>query len=42
MTMEASSNSISKPYVIHIVLSVSRPVSRTDKQMLYWSVCIKY
>ena len=28
----------SMPYVIHMALSLSRPVSRTHKQMLYWSI----
>eukprot|EP00804_Cyclotella_cryptica_P026663 CCRYP_019079-RA/>CCRYP_019079-RA protein AED:0.47 eAED:0.47 QI:0/-1/0/1/-1/0/1/0/31 len=31
MTMEASSSSISKPYVIHMVSNISQPASRTPK-----------
>ncbi|KAL7525308.1 hypothetical protein ACHAWF_001298 [Thalassiosira exigua] len=41
MTMEANLNFTSKPYVIHMGSSVSRPVSRTHKRMLYWSDCIR-
>ena len=39
--MEVSSNSISKIYVNHTVLSISHPASRTPKQMQYWSRCTK-
>jgi hypothetical protein len=35
MTMGVSSNSTSKPHVIHMVLSISQPVLKTHKQMLY-------
>ena len=41
MTMEVSSNSTLGPYVIHMALSISQPVSKTLKQMQYWSECIK-
>eukprot|EP00804_Cyclotella_cryptica_P021699 CCRYP_012873-RA/>CCRYP_012873-RA protein AED:0.48 eAED:0.48 QI:0/-1/0/1/-1/0/1/0/33 len=33
--MEASSSSMSKPYVIHTVSSASQPASRTPKQTQY-------
>ena len=35
-------NFTSKLYVIHMALSVSLPVSKTLKRMLYWNVCIKF
>ncbi len=38
---EVSSNSTSRPYVINMALSIHQPVSKTLKQMLYWSKCIK-
>ena len=41
MIMEANSNFTSKPYVTHMASSISRPVSKTLKQMLYWNMCIK-
>jgi hypothetical protein len=41
MTMKVSSNSTFRPYVIHMALSISQPVSKTLKRMLYWSKCIK-
>ena len=41
MTTEVSSNSTLRPYVIHTALSVSQPVLKTLKRMLYWSECIK-
>ena len=41
MTMEANSNFTSKPYVNHLGSSVSRPVSRTQQQVLNWSRCIR-
>jgi hypothetical protein len=41
MTLEVSSNSTSRPYVIHMALSVSQSLSKTLKRMLYWSKCIK-
>ena len=41
MSTEVSSNFTSRPYVIHMALSISRPASKTLKRMLYWSKCIK-
>ena len=41
MTTEVSLNSTSRPYVIHMALSVSRPVLKSLKRMLYWSECIR-
>ncbi len=34
LTLEVNSNSISKPFVINMVLSVNRLVSKTHKRML--------
>jgi hypothetical protein len=36
-----SLNSISRTYVTHMALSISQPVLKTLKRMLYWSKCIK-
>eukprot|EP00804_Cyclotella_cryptica_P026393 CCRYP_008083-RA/>CCRYP_008083-RA protein AED:0.41 eAED:1.00 QI:0/-1/0/1/-1/0/1/0/41 len=41
MTMQANSNFTSKPFVNHMESSISQPVSRTHKRMLYWSGRIK-
>ena len=38
MTMEANSYFNSKPYVTHIASNISRPVSRTHKQMIVHQV----